>query len=218
MKKGMIWMLTAGLLLFTACGGGNDKESSSDNDNASISDAVHAASNIKKMADQAEKAEDRMKDLKKMKPVSNDVMKKVLPETLLGLKRTKYSVTSNSMMGNFTTGNATYEKDDSHSIKIYLLDGAGESGSAIYSLTKLQLSTDMEEQTEHGFSKTKEILGHKMYVELDSSYSASISTKLNTTLFHRFVVKISGNNMPISTLKKAFKALDFSPLKKASEE
>src|SRR5699024_3958594 len=107
--KGAIWMLAAGMLLFTACGGKNDKKSSSKEDSPGLMDAVHAVSNLKKMGDQAEKSSDRQEDLSKMEPVSNDVLKAVFPETLLGMKRTKYSVSSNSMFGNMATGDATYE-------------------------------------------------------------------------------------------------------------
>ncbi len=218
MKKTKFFTLVLCGLLLVSCGNNKKDSDAKSDDDSSLTDFVDAAKTMKDAAETMDDASKRSEDLAKMKTVSNDVLKKVFPKTLVGLKRSKYRVGGSAMFGKMQSGNATYKKDNNHHIELSIVDGAGKTGSAIYSLAQLKLGVDMEEQTDHGFKKTTEIDGHKAFVELDSTYSKNIETSITFNLYHRFMITLKGENIPLKKLRQAYQELDFTPLKDASEE
>ena len=208
-------VLVGALMMMVSCGGGvsqgEQQQSNSDDEKTSLGEAVSALGGLKKMADQADDMGSLQKKLSKMQPVSNETLKKVLPETLMGMKRTKYSINSNEMFGNLLMGSATYTKDDDHDIELSITDGAGETGSSVLMLAIWGLRADMEEETESGFTKTIEKDGRHIKVK-QKKQGDNVRSELTTAIRDRFLVKLDGNNFTVDELQKAYDALDFGAL------
>ena len=79
-------LLSAGLMF--SCVNSTKEEKSEDKGALEkISESVDAVKNLNKMTDYAQDMEARMEKLKGLSPVSNDVLKAVLPETYFAQRR-----------------------------------------------------------------------------------------------------------------------------------
>jgi hypothetical protein len=85
-------------LLMLSCGGNRSSDEGKDG-SPGLSEAVGGFRNLNKAAKAAEDWEKKQSDLQSKTPLTNDEMKAVLPESLAGMKRTRFSVGDASMMG-----------------------------------------------------------------------------------------------------------------------
>jgi len=204
-------LFSAGLLF--SCGN-SPKEEKGEEKGAleKISESVGAVKNLNKMADYAKDLESRIEELKALSPVSNDVLKAVLPETLQGLKRTSLNVGDMSAL-NMASAKGEYKNEDgTKSVDIDILDGAGEGAGGMVSLVFLGLSADREQIDENGFEKTTEIDGQRALVKERTSGDTKDS-EIQTVHDERFVVTVKGNGYSLEELTDVFKNFDLSPLK-----
>jgi len=140
-------------------------------------------------------------ELKKLAPMTLDQIKAMLPEELLGMKRSSFN--ANAMMG-FASADAEYKKDDTSNVKLTVMDCAGEAGSSFYALNYWTKMT-MESENDQGYTKTVDFLGGKAvedYKKYNNSYT------LTFTANDRLLITLQGTNVSLDTLKDAAKALN----------
>ena len=130
-----------------------------------------------------------------------DQIKAMVPEQLLDMKRSSFNATS--MMG-FASADGEYKKNDTTSVKVNIVDCAGEAGSGFYAMnywTKMSI----ESENDQGYTKTVDFMGGKAvedYKKYNNSYS------LTFTANDRLLVTLQGRNVSLGQLKEAAKALN----------
>jgi|GEM_PF-663517 len=213
-KKVSVSLAIASLLL-TACGGGQsentgneDETNTEESADASIGDVVGGLKHMKTLADQADGMEALQKKLTDLTPLENDKLKAMLPQELLGTKRTEFSVGDGAAYMKIKTAEATYKKsDDSGSITLSIMDGAGEVGASVVALQYMALSVDSEKETSDGFEKNVEWNGHRAHLEQRKD-GDEVDTELSYLVDDRFLVKLEGVNISVEDLQKAASTLD----------
>lgn len=165
MIKVILTAAVVSVVLTYGCGGGNAEKNQDGTAEKSVigqmTESAGALKELSKLEQYGKDIEQRMNVLKALTPVSNEVLKAVLPETLVDMKRKSLRVGEMSAMG-VASASAEYENaDDTKSLDINIIDGAGESGSGMASLMFFGFTTEREEITENGFEKTTEINGKR---------------------------------------------------------
>lgn len=102
--------------------------------------------------------------------------------------------------------------DDNKNVKISILDGAGETGSAVVSLMAMTLSMDAESESNGTKSKTTEINGLRAITE-DTKSGESISSSIKYLYKDRYSIGLDGQGYSLSELETYMKALHTSALK-----
>lgn len=209
-------ILTAllGVGILYSCGNSNKQEEAVDDKGAleQASESVGALKNLNKLEEYGKELESQMNTLKALTPVSNDVLKSVLPETFHGLKRTSLKVGEMSAL-NFASAKAEYKNEDgSRRINVDVMDGAGEGASSIVALVFMGLNADKEEITETGFEKTMDIDGMRVAVKEDTDEGIK-DAEIKWVYNKRFVVELEGDGYSLDELIEVFKKMDLSALK-----
>ncbi|HEX4877507.1 MAG TPA: hypothetical protein VFV31_12605, partial [Chitinophagaceae bacterium] len=126
-------LLFAATLLVAAC---NNNKKSNEATITTDDGKEKVTIDVKQMQEAADDMEKKKEELSKLTPLTTDQLKAMLPETLLGGKRTEFNV-SNTM----GTGVATsdYEINDSVNVTLMIYDCAGSGGAGIYSMQYLGL-------------------------------------------------------------------------------
>lgn len=186
-------------------------ETKTEEKSGGISDLVSGVKNYSEISKSVDEVSKNIEVLKKTTPLSNEELKAILPESLLGLKRTEISVGDTSMMA-LTTAEAKYKSEDRKSIDVQIMDGAGEMGSAMVSSMMMGLGGNREKTTENGFEKTTEIDGMKALVSEEKS-GENISSKIQVIAKKRYLFTMSGEGISYEDLLKAFSEINTSGLK-----
>lgn len=198
--------LIAGMAFFmVSCGNSNKEEKST-----GIGSAVEGVSNLKKMSGAAEKMEEQSNALKKMSPLTNEELKAVVPETLGGLKRKSFSAGALGTTG-LSSIDATYG-DDTKYIKVGIMDGAGETGSALVSLMAMTLSMDTESESNGTKTKTKEVNGIRSVTE-ETKTDQSVRSSIKYLYKDRYSISLDGEGYTLEELEGFMKNLNTSSLK-----
>lgn len=180
-------------------------------DESGIMDTVEGIQNLNKATDALKGFEKRIEELKKLKPLSNEVYKNVFPESLDNLKRTNFNAGGATAMG-LSSAEATYEVESPNkSLKINIIDGAGESGSAIVNMAYLTMSMDSESIQNTNTKKTETIDGIKCMTENDTDPNNKHSS-ITYLYKERYSITMEGNQMELDELKSFIKKIDFSKL------
>lgn len=200
----------AALLLFSCSS--NEKKEEKAAESSSGGGIIENVGNLSKMSGAADKMEELGKKLKGLTPLTNAELKAVVPETLNGLKRKSFSAGGAAVSG-VSTIEAEYGVDDnSKTIKVMIMDGAGETGSAVISLLSMTLSMDTESEADGKVTKTTEINGVRTQTE-DSKSEQSANSSIKFLYKDRYSVSLDGNGYSLSELESFKKALDLSALK-----
>ena len=205
MKKLMMSILALTLISCTK------SETKTEEKSGGISDLVSGVKNYSEISKSVDEVSKNIEVLKKTTPLSNEELKAILPESLLGLKRTEISVGDTSMMA-LTTAEAKYKSEDRKSIDVQIMDGAGEMGSAMVSSMMMGLGGNREKTTENGFEKTTEINGMKALVSEEKS-GENVSSKIQVIAKKRYLFTMSGEGISYEDLLKAFGEINTSGLK-----
>jgi hypothetical protein len=200
MKKNLLFLIAA-VLLFAACGSDKKQE---DEKQALVTEK-EVSKEPESTAISTDKTEAKIEELKKLKPISNESLKAILPEELNGLKRTSYNVVN---MG-FAMGQAEYKVGDDGEIKVIVYDCVGEAGSAFYGMNYFS-RLNMEQEDENGYTKSVDFEGAKAIEHFDKS---SQNYTLTYVTADRFLVSLEGRNASYDQLKSLARALDFSKAK-----
>ena len=206
MKKLMMSIL---VLTLISC---SKKEEKTEEKSGGITDIVSGVKNYSNLSKSMSDVTKNIEVLKKTTPLSNDELKAILPENLLGLKRSEFSVGDASMM-NLSSAEAKYKNEDgSKSMTLEIMDGAGETGSAMVSILMMGLNMNKEKQTETGFEKTTEIDGMKALVS-EEKREDKVSSKIQIIAKTRYLLTISGRGFSYEELSKAVGEINTSALK-----
>ena len=201
-----ITIVLLSMLAMIAC-----KKTEEKTEEPGVMDAVEGFNNISKAGDALKENEKQLEALKTMTPVTNEVLKEVLTEELGGLKRTRFNAGDASMMG-LTTADAKYgDEVTGKEIEVSIMDGAGETGSSIISLTIMALSMNVETINDTETKKTETIQGFKCLTEEDENPD-NISSSITFIYKERFQVALKGDKITLDELKSFLKKLDLSKL------
>jgi hypothetical protein len=191
-------------LSFSACKS-KTKDSSNTNTKTENTSVVEAVENINKFAEAAEASKVRIEELKKLPPISNEVLKSFFKEEANEIKRSSFSVQSNQ---GYSIGEATYKKNDSTEYKVSIYDCVGEMGSGFYSLISLS-KLNMETEDENGYEKTIDFMdtkAMKSYKKYNEQYQLSYFAA------NRFWVQMEGTHITYEDLQNFIADLDLSKL------
>ena len=185
-------------------------ETKTEEKSGGLSELVSNAKNYSKVSSSVNNMTKNIETLKNLTPLTNEELKKVLPETLMGLKRVELSVGDASMM-NLVSAEAKY-KDENKRIELQIMDGAGETGSAMVSILMMGINVDKEKITETGFEKSAEINGMKAIVSEDKN-GESINSKIQMIAKNRYLMTLTGTGVSYEELKSALGEINMSGLK-----
>ncbi len=197
-------LLLAALISIFAC-----KKEADKTDEPGIMDAVEGINNLSKAGDAIKNNEKKIEALKKLQPISKEIIKEVLVEQLGDLKRSSF--TGGGLVEGLAMGIASYGENEK-TVSLTIMDGAGEAGSGMISGTYMILAMDTETIDKTSTQKTEEIDGVKCLTNFDSNPEQLHSL---ITFIHkdRYLITVEGNKMQLDELKKYLKQLDLSKLK-----
>lgn len=195
------------LFTLTSCGNSSKKENE---EKSGLGKLVEGASNLDKLAKSGEKLKDQTEKLKKLTPATTEELKAVVPENVGDFKRKSYS--AGGTVADIVAADAEYAKEDNKTIHVSILDGAGESGSAVVSLLAMGLSMQTESESNGTISKNIEIGGVRYSTE-DTKSASSVSSSLKFIHNDRYAITLQGEGYSLSELQDFLKKLDLSSLK-----
>jgi hypothetical protein len=188
----------AAVLLFSAC---NNNKKPADVTVVSENGKEKVSVDMNKMEKASAEMQKMSEDLQKLSPLSLDQLKAMIPEELMGGKRSSYNATS--AMGTGVV-NAEYKINDSTDIKLMVYDCAGPGGAGIYSMQYLGMF-NMESENEHEYTKTIEFNGGKAIEKCQKDRNDCSLTYFTGS---RFLVELEGDNVGINGLKQAANSLN----------
>ena len=198
------------IFFLISCGKNKEKEE------PGLLDVIEGVSDLNQIAKEAEKIEEENDQLIAATPISNESMKKNLPETILGYPRTKFSV-GNQFMPDVCMGEAEYESENGAFISLSIIDGAGETGSAMVTLARLGFARDFEEQTDRGYRKSTTIKGYKAVEEVEKDpYDNRETSKIDLMVGNRFLISLEGD-ATIKQLREAVGEVDLDAFESLAE-
>ena len=155
----------------------------------------------KQMQDAAQDMARMKEELGKLTPLSQDQLKAMVPEHLMGAARADLDV---SAAAGATMANARYKMNDSTDVKLTIIDCAGPGGAGIYSLQFLGMY-NMQEDNEKEYTKTIDFNGGK-------AFESCKKTRPECTLTYfsgdRFMVILEGDHVGIDDLKTTAKGMN----------
>jgi hypothetical protein len=144
----------------------------------------------------------KVEELKKLTPLTTDQLKMMLPEQLMGMKRSSFN--ANSMMG-FASAEATYKNEtDDKEIELNILDCAGEAGSGVYSLS-YWTKMSMQSESDNGYTKTVDFDGGKA---VETYEKGSDRYELTYVASDRLLVTVKGEKTGLDAVKQTAQGLN----------
>lgn len=201
-------MLSAAALVLFCC---SKEELKQEAKSGGLSDVVSNVKNYSKINSSVQDVSKNIETLKKMTPLTNEELKALLPEEILGLKRKELSVGDNAMM-QLASAEAKYSDGDQKKIKLEIMDGAGETGSAMVSILMMSFNMNKEKITETGYEKTAEINGNKAIIK-ENSGENYVNSSIQMVAKNRYLITLTGDGISYDDLEKALNQLKLSQLK-----
>jgi hypothetical protein len=195
------------LFALTSCGNSSKKENE---EKSGLGKLVEGASNLDKLAKSGEKLKDQTEKLKKLTPATTDELKAAIPETIGDFKRKSYN--AGGTVADIVSADAEYAKTDDKTIHVSILDGAGESGSAVVSLLAMGLSMQSESESNGMVTKNIEVDGVRYSTE-DTKSDTKPSSSIKFIHNERYAITLQGDGYSLSELQDFLKKLDLSSLK-----
>ena len=147
----------------------------------------------------------KLESLKSSAPVDLEVLKNLLPEKLMDIKRSHFSVSSSMGYG---MAHADYERNNQTGVRVTYYDCSGEAGAGIFeSIYWNRLNQSKEDET--STLKTINVAGARAIEKFDKE------TKVTTFTFlanEKILVIISGRNIDPSTLKDNIQNFQFKSI------
>lgn len=136
-------------------------------------------------------------------------LKALLPEDLSGMKRSNAEGEKTSAMGfTISKAEAQYDGDNAASVSITITDVGAMAGVAAMA-TYAWAAGAIDRETETSYEKSTTIKGYKGYERYDRQ---STSGEVQVLVAGRFVVEVSGNNVPMDAIKDALEKVDLGKL------
>jgi hypothetical protein len=196
--KQVILSLLVATLVIVACKNNRSKTMTltSDDGKSKVSVDVNSA------AAASDDMQKKMEELKKLTPLTTDQLKTLLPEQLMGLKRTSFN--ANSMMG-FASAEARYKNEnEDKEIELNILDCAGEAGAGVYSLS-YWTKMSMQSESDNGYTKTVDFDGNKA---VETYEKGSDRYELTYVASDRLLVTVKGDKTGLDAVKQAAQGLN----------
>jgi len=185
------------IFFLISCGKNKEKEE------PGLLDMIEGVSDLNQIAKEAEKIEEENDQLIAATPIIHLDRK----STRLRYPRTKFSV-GNQFMPDVSMGEAEYENENGAFISLSIIDGAGETGSAMVTLARLGFARDFEEQTDRGYRKSTTIKGYKAVEEVEKDpYDNQETSKIDLMVANRFLISLEGD-ASIEQLREAVDEVD----------
>ncbi len=144
----------------------------------------------------------KMEELKKLTPLTTDQLKAMLPEEIMGMKRSNFS--ANSMMG-YANAEATYKNEnDDKRIELNIFDCAGEAGAGIYSLS-YWTKMSMQSESDNGYTKTVDFDGDKAVETYEKGMDRYELTRF---VSDRLLVTVKGEKTGLDAVKQTAQGLN----------
>jgi hypothetical protein len=140
----------------------------------------------------AEEMQNRNEELKKLKPLTLEELKAMIPAELMGAKQSDYNAVNYSGTGQ---ASAKYKIDDSTKVELTVIDCAGPAGAGIYSMRFLM---NFEQDNDREYTKTTEFKGNKAIENCKKTRNDCSFTYFSGD---RFMVVLNGDNVGIDKLK-----------------
>jgi hypothetical protein len=194
-------LLPVSIILMLSCSNNREKGKISIKDEKGKATATFDVKSIEELVKVAEKSGDKAEELKKLTPLSTDQLKAMMPEELMGIKKTSFSADSYSGASSST---ATYKSDDGKELKLIIYDCAGEAGAGIYAIRYMTM-WNIEHEDDHGYQKTVDFNGQKAvenYVKSSDEYSIAFLSN------DRFLVTVAGVKTGLNFVKQAANSLN----------
>lgn len=196
MKPVILCLLVATMLV--ACKNKQSKTMTitSDDGKSKVSVDVNSAAAV---GDEMQK---KMEELKKLTPLTTDQLKALLPEELMGMKRSSFN--ANSMMG-YASAEATYKNEnDDKNIELNIFDCAGEAGAGIYSLS-YWTKMSMQSESDNGYTKTVDFGGNKA---VETYEKGGDRYELTYVASDRLLVTVKGEKVGLDAVKQVAQGLN----------
>lgn len=145
--------------------------------------------------------EKKTEELKKLNPYTPDVLKKLLPKEVNGMKQK--NLEAHSALG-FAQASCSYKKD-SIVVELNAYDCAGEIGASQYGLN-YWAKLSVPEETENGYTKAVDFNGGKAVATWDKS---SNQVGLRFMAENRLLVMLSAKKLTADQLKTYAEKMNF---------
>ena len=137
-----------------------------------------------------------MEELKRLTPLSPDQLKALLPEEIMGMKRSSFN--ANTAMG-FAVAEAKYKDSSSEKeINLSIFDCAGEAGAGIYSLS-YWTKMSMQSESDNGYQKTVDFNGQKA---VETYEKGSDTYELTYVASDRLLLSVKGEKTGLDAVKQ----------------
>jgi len=140
--------------------------------------------------------------------VSAADLKSLLPEELVGLKRTSFDAERAGIGIKVSKARAEYGEDDTR-MSLMITDLGAVSGLAKMGIELFE--TEVDKEDENGFEKTTTYKGHKSFQRMQRSGDQSIS-EIMVFVDDRFTVHLDAQNMPFEKLVEGMGQVDLDAL------
>lgn len=194
-------LLPVTIIFMLSCSNNREKGKISIKDEKGKATATFDVKSIEELVKVAEKSGDKAEELKKLTPLSTDQLKAMMPEELMGIKKTSFSADSYSGASSST---ANYKSDDGKELKLIIYDCAGEAGAGIYAIRYMTM-WNIQHEDDHGYQKTVDFNGQKAvenYVKSSDEYSIAFLSN------DRFLVTVAGVKTGLDLVKQAANSLN----------
>lgn len=141
-------------------------------------------------------------------------LKAMLPEELIGLKRTSHEAERMGFGIKVSKANAEYGGGDRR-LSLMITDLGGAAGLA--GMGRELFATEIDNANEHGFEKTTRYKGHRSFQRMQSSGDQSIG-EIMVFVDDRFTVQLDGQNIAFKQLSKAIDQIDIDALSKIAAD
>lgn len=211
MKYLALVLLVATLL--TACSGNEqeDLEKAAEEARQKMNDAI-GDDPAQAIGDAIKKVGDALSDGEQSIPVGE--LKALLPDELIGLKRTSHDAERIGVGIKVTKANAEYGEGDKR-LSLMITDLGGAAGLA--GMGRELFATEVDREDENGFERTTEYKGHRSFQRMQTSGDQSIS-EIMVFVEDRFTVQLDGQNIPFKQMNKAIDQIEVDTLGKLAAE
>jgi len=213
MNKIIPILLLSAIFFLSSCGKGGDNQSN--NNQQSESEEKSGIKSVDDFVDNMKEAQKNMEAGQKYEVVDFRELKAILPESLGDLTRTNAQGEKSGAMGfTISKADANYNTEDySQSIDIEITDLSGATGVAGLAAWGWAM-TDIDKETETGYEKTTKYKGYKAFEKYDNQGQYG---SIEVLVSDRFMVSVSGNNVPIEIIKSAIEEIDIRKLEAMRE-
>lgn len=144
----------------------------------------------------------RAEELQQLTPLTMDELKALLPETIMGAKKSDFQVSSAAGTG---MARAEYDLNDTTEIEVNVFDCSGAAGSGLYSTRYLAMFMNIQSESADQYTKTIDFKGEKAIENCRDNQHRCTLTYFGGK---RFMIVLEGKNVHPDGLKQAANELN----------